>query len=544
MMVIGVLAGCQAGESETHPPPTGDVAVLRQRLVISDYQIDVERVDGDQGAVYHMLMTSPDDGHALFEVAGPYDYGQELDWADLVHGLNGSLRVGPDDDRFPNDPSQFEDSAMDLAYSNAAIAVFNGVQAAQGDTSEKSVSISTDTQGCSLGQLTDATSGSRMGHCCDRHDICFKENCCTALSWLGIEGFTCLGCDVRAVLCTIFSFFPGQGRHSSCVDHNTCGQAWGDPHGDNWCICDGEVKPCTQCYLSKGWCYGTCCNPGGFCNSRLLTPSAQCVSTACLSPPPNAPAPGTLVNQGSGQCLGVPSATCAPIQLVQSWCNTSPDQSWIRDANDTIPFAGRLYTRWIDKNSGLCIGVAGGSWSPGAAIVQWPCYHGADQYWTQVDVGGGYSQLVNFSSHQCLGVAGGSLTVNAKLVQWWCNGAADQHWYYNGPPPPPPPPCTPHGCPDGSCGSQDDGCGNTLWCGDCCGGDPCCGDPCCGDPCCGDPCCGDPCCGNSYCELEARAQTSAARHGQPAGRHTAPAVVSPVGAAPAPDAHSAATGSP
>jgi glucosylceramidase len=223
-----------------------------------------------------------------------------------------------------------------------------------------------------------------------------------------------------------------------------------------------------------------------------------------LITPGDAPAPGQLLNLGSNMCMGVPGGSQAPSLLVQWWCNGSADQNWIRDPYNSIVVGGLTYTPWIDEISGLCMGVQGGSTSAGANVAQWPCYPAADQFWAQVDRGGGTTNLVNFASGMCLAVSGGSRAAGAQITQWPCYGPADQRWAYTGPPGPI---CEPQGCPAGSCGTQSDGCGGSLWCGTCCNGDPCCGDPCCGDPCCGDPCCGDPCCGGNccagnYCELQ------------------------------------------
>src|SRR5262249_13201745 len=82
---------------------------------------------------------------------------------------------------------------------------------------------------------------------------------------------------------------------------------------------------------------------------------------------------------------------------------------------------------------GQCISVAGGSPYPNAAVVQWPCYGGADQYWTMVDVGNGYFQLINYNSGMCLGVSNRSVSAGPKTVQWPCSGPGDQYWRYNAP---------------------------------------------------------------------------------------------------------------
>jgi hypothetical protein len=217
-------------------------------------------------------------------------------------------------------------------------------------------------------------------------------------------------------------------------------------------------------------------------------------SGGCVTGMPPPPTPSEFVNFGSGGCMGVPGGSTAPnVQLVQWNCNGSNDQNWIRDASHSTVIGNLTYTPWVDQRSGQCIGVASGSRSAGAAVVQSWCNGSPDQSWARVDRGGGVTDLVNLNSGMCVGVAGGNRSPGAKIVQWPCTGAADQGWEYTGPAGPI---CEPQGCPPGSCGYQSDGCGRTIVC-----GDPCCGDPCCGDPCCGDPCCGDPCCGGT-CSID------------------------------------------
>jgi galactose oxidase len=143
--------------------------------------------------------------------------------------------------------------------------------------------------------------------------------------------------------------------------------------------------------------------------------------------------PGQWIDQNSDQCIGVDFASQSPgARIVQYACDNYTDQNWIQDPTTEIDSGGRAYFRWVDQNSGQCIGVTGGSLYAGAKIIQWPCYNAADQHWAVVSTGGDYSALVNFSSGMCLGVPGGSLALGTQLVQWYCNGAADQNWRFTG----------------------------------------------------------------------------------------------------------------
>jgi Ricin-type beta-trefoil lectin domain-like len=86
-------------------------------------------------------------------------------------------------------------------------------------------------------------------------------------------------------------------------------------------------------------------------------------------------------------------------------------------------------------NSNLCLGVSGGSITQGAPIVQWDCNNHPDQAWywawTETTTSSGWPTFnaVNWDSGMCLGITGGSTQVGAYAVQWGCNGSGDQEWY-------------------------------------------------------------------------------------------------------------------
>jgi hypothetical protein len=90
-------------------------------------------------------------------------------------------------------------------------------------------------------------------------------------------------------------------------------------------------------------------------------------------------------------------------------------------------------TEIVDQLTGQCISVAGSSPYLNAAVVQWPCVGGPDQYWTMVNVGNGYYQIVNYNSGMCMGVSSSSLSAGANIVQWPCAGPGDQYWRFNAP---------------------------------------------------------------------------------------------------------------
>ncbi len=65
------------------------------------------------------------------------------------------------------------------------------------------------------------------------------------------------------------------------------------------------------------------------------------------------------------------------------------------------------YTSIVAASTGKCVGITGGSTTPGTASVQWRCNGAADQQWTVRPLNGGY-QIVDQSSGQCLWPSAGS----------------------------------------------------------------------------------------------------------------------------------------
>lgn len=92
------------------------------------------------------------------------------------------------------------------------------------------------------------------------------------------------------------------------------------------------------------------------------------------------------------------------------------------------------YFRVVNVNSGKCLGVSGSSLGNGTQIVQWDCNGSEDQQWSYRYVGtlaNGWPayNIVDRNSGKCLGIIGGSTDIGGNAVQWDCNGHADQEWY-------------------------------------------------------------------------------------------------------------------
>ena len=90
--------------------------------------------------------------------------------------------------------------------------------------------------------------------------------------------------------------------------------------------------------------------------------------------------------------------------------------------------AGGGYYKIQNRNSGLILGVAGGSSADGAVIEQWTDGGWTSQHWQLVDAGGGFYKLRNRATAKVVDVSGGSLSNGANVIQWGDNGGSNQHW--------------------------------------------------------------------------------------------------------------------
>jgi Ricin-type beta-trefoil lectin domain-like len=128
-----------------------------------------------------------------------------------------------------------------------------------------------------------------------------------------------------------------------------------------------------------------------------------------------------LVNRNSGLVLGVSGGSLANgAQLIQ-WTDTgSEDQAWHVTTTNGV-------TRFGNRNSGQVIGIWQAGKAEGDDAVQWLDTESADQAWT-LEADGSYYKILNSNSAMVLGVLGGSTTVGAAVVQWDDTGSLDQQW--------------------------------------------------------------------------------------------------------------------
>lgn len=128
-----------------------------------------------------------------------------------------------------------------------------------------------------------------------------------------------------------------------------------------------------------------------------------------------------LVNRNSGLVLGVTGGSQANgAQLIQ-WTDTgAEDQAW------HVTTTGGV-TKFGNRNSGQVIGIWQGSTAEGADAVQWLDTGAANQEWT-LEATGSYYKILNVASGMVLGVNGGSTSAGAAIVQWADTGATNQQW--------------------------------------------------------------------------------------------------------------------
>jgi hypothetical protein len=141
------------------------------------------------------------------------------------------------------------------------------------------------------------------------------------------------------------------------------------------------------------------------------------------------------MNGKSGKCIGINGASTANgAQSAQFFCDSrnqpNDNQSWqLRDVGN-----GRF--NFVNRHSGLCLGVDGASIDNGALLQQFNCAApdpNNNQAWRFVRTSGDYFQVVNAKSNRCIGVDGGSTANGAVLAQFTCSSLGsinNQSWIF------------------------------------------------------------------------------------------------------------------
>ncbi|HEV2783029.1 MAG TPA: RICIN domain-containing protein [Actinophytocola sp.] len=83
--------------------------------------------------------------------------------------------------------------------------------------------------------------------------------------------------------------------------------------------------------------------------------------------------------------------------------------------------------RIVNRNSGKCLEVAGGSTADGANIQQWTCTGGTNQRWRLEDLADDTSRLVNVATGKAADVANCGTGDGVDIRQWaWLNNACQR----------------------------------------------------------------------------------------------------------------------
>jgi GH43 family beta-xylosidase len=125
----------------------------------------------------------------------------------------------------------------------------------------------------------------------------------------------------------------------------------------------------------------------------------------------------TIVNQGSGNCADVPSASSA-VQLVSRACSSAASQNFT-----FTPVAGSTDVYSLGTaNAGSCVDIYGASTADNAAVIQYGCHSGTNQQFRLQSAGTGIFSVIGVGSGKCVAATG------SALVQLPCTAAADRVW--------------------------------------------------------------------------------------------------------------------
>jgi hypothetical protein len=129
------------------------------------------------------------------------------------------------------------------------------------------------------------------------------------------------------------------------------------------------------------------------------------------------------VNKRSGKCMNIPGGSTADgARVTQFTCGGWMDHKW-----EAEPAGGPFY-RIRNANSGKCLAVPGGTTERGVQLIQWPCGDWEDHRWRFQQYPDGRFQVINMKSGQCLAVRGGDVADGAAVIQWPCGGWDDHFW--------------------------------------------------------------------------------------------------------------------
>jgi hypothetical protein len=158
--------------------------------------------------------------------------------------------------------------------------------------------------------------------------------------------------------------------------------------------------------------------------ARAATPPPDAAAAAQVSPDGLLPPPGSsgsfeiIGAYTNGYCLGIKGGSTTPGTPAVLWnCNGNPDQQW----------------RWVHVTSGYgelenghndCLGINAGNDTEGNYLVAFTCYNNStthpDQFWTEVAAPSGCSggSALGDLDGGVAGTKGGSVAENTEIVIW------------------------------------------------------------------------------------------------------------------------------
>ena len=135
-----------------------------------------------------------------------------------------------------------------------------------------------------------------------------------------------------------------------------------------------------------------------------------------------------IYNDEAQECVGIDSGAAG------AWvCSGQPDQTWHWDGVTRGGF------HELVNGYGQCLGVANSSGAEGAQIRAVSCAQTGsdpnDVFWgTGSAPAAGWDYIFNYNSGMVIGIQGGSNANGAELVQWQPDSHPDQYWFLPGTP--------------------------------------------------------------------------------------------------------------
>ena len=135
------------------------------------------------------------------------------------------------------------------------------------------------------------------------------------------------------------------------------------------------------------------------------------------------PVPRQLVARHSGKCADVNGwSQSAGAPIIQYTCGGGANQQWTEED------MGGGYVRLRVSHSGMCMDLAQQSTANGITLAQATCGAGTSQQWAKESMGASWYRLKSRYSGKCVDVNAASLSNGASLIQYTCHTKNNQQW--------------------------------------------------------------------------------------------------------------------